>query len=78
MLDDQRLEFREHRIWSAAGDLGFNVGGVSEDLFLIERRGKGLNELEGAQVLQERAAPLGQRIRHQLAGLLELRGGRGI
>src|SRR5271154_7123851 len=65
-------------MWSAAGDFGLNMSGVGDDLFLVERRGKGLNELEVAQVLQERATPLSQRLCHLPASLLEFRGGRGV
>ena len=49
-----------------------------KNLLLVEGRGKGLNELEVAQVFKNRAAPLGQRGRQVPASMLELRGGRGL
>src|ERR1700756_6072074 len=77
MLGGERLQFLDHGICVSAGDFGLGVGGVSDDLLVVQSLGKGFNELEVAQVVEDGASPLRQRRRQVAAGLLELRGRGG-
>ncbi len=63
---------------SATGDFGLGAGDVYDYLLLVERRGEGFDEVEVAQIFEDRAAPLGQRGGQVAAGLLELSGGCGL
>jgi hypothetical protein len=74
---DQSLQLPDHGIAAVARDLGLRAGGVRHDLVVGQRGREGVDELEVAEVVEDRAAPFGQRALQVSAGLLEpTRGGR--
>lgn len=56
-------------------DFGLRLGGMGKNLVFYQRRGKGFDELEVAQVIEHRPTPFSQCGRQVAAGLFEPAGG---
>ena len=71
MFDRQGFELADDGIATPASDFGFRPRGVRHHLVLGQRGGECVDELEVAQVVQNRSAPFGQGGGQVEAGLFE-------
>ncbi|CDQ45629.1 hypothetical protein BN1047_03528 [Mycolicibacterium neoaurum] len=78
MLGYQLLQRADHGMASVASDFGLGVGGMGDHLVLGQRRRERADELEIAQIVEDRSAPLRQRLGEVGAGLLETALGGGL
>ena len=78
MLDRQAFKLADDGIGTPTSDFGFGAGGVRDHLVLGQRGGERVDELEVAQVVENGAAPFGQRVGQVPAGLLEAAGRGGV